>query len=294
MAGLARQRDGHRLDIDDGLAAEGAADLGGMHAQVAELHAEELRGIRAHDEVPLARAPELALAVGVEARDAGVRLDIALVHRRGLEGHLDDLVGRREARLDVAHLVFDALRDVRRLLRRRIDAAGDHVVEQERRIGLHRLVDVDDVRQHLVVDLDQLQRLLGDGGAGGRHGGDRMALVEHFLARHDVARHVPEIHRDALRADIVELLLREVRGGHHRLDALQRLRFRDVDRADARVGVRRAQDAPTSMPGIAKSAPYCASPVTFGTPSGRTGRVPTHLNCLAVSFVGTSCMAALA
>jgi hypothetical protein len=40
---------------------------------------------------------------------------------------------------------------------------------------------------------------------------------------------------------------------------------------------------PTSIPGIARSAPYCASPVTFGTPSGRTGRVPTHLNCFTVS-----------
>src|SRR5882672_10989503 len=37
------------------------------------------------------------------------------------------------------------------------------------------------------------------------------------------------------------------------------------------------------MPGIARSDPYSAVPVTFGTPSGRTGRVPTHLNCFAVS-----------
>src|SRR5262249_33479315 len=49
---------------------------------------------------------------------------------------------------------------------------------------------------------------------------------------------------------------------------------------------------PTSMPGIVRSAPNSARPVTFGTPSGRTGRVPTHLNGLAVAFVRTSCMAA--
>jgi hypothetical protein len=49
---------------------------------------------------------------------------------------------------------------------------------------------------------------------------------------------------------------------------------------------------PTSMPGIARSAPYNARPVTFGTPSGRTGRVPTHLNGLAVAVVGKSCTAA--
>jgi hypothetical protein len=40
------------------------------------------------------------------------------------------------------------------------------------------------------------------------------------------------------------------------------------------------------MPGIAMSAPYWARPVTFGTPSGRIGRVPTHLNCFGeMSFI---------
>src|SRR5581483_15506 len=34
---------------------------------------------------------------------------------------------------------------------------------------------------------------------------------------------------------------------------------------------------PYSVPGNVWSAPYIARPVTFGTPSGRMGRVPTHL-----------------
>jgi len=45
---------------------------------------------------------------------------------------------------------------------------------------------------------------------------------------------------------------------------------------------------PTSIPGIAMSEPYCAVPVTFGTPSGRTGRVPTHLNGFTESREMTS------
>ena len=49
---------------------------------------------------------------------------------------------------------------------------------------------------------------------------------------------------------------------------------------------------PTSMPGIAMSEPYCAVPVTFGTPSGRTGRVPTHLKVFSVSRAATSFTAA--
>src|SRR5450432_1848178 len=34
---------------------------------------------------------------------------------------------------------------------------------------------------------------------------------------------------------------------------------------------------PYSIPGSFRSAPYIARPVTLGTPSGRIGRVPTHL-----------------
>ena len=67
-------------------------------------------------------------------------------------------------------------------------------VVQDRRVGLHRLGDVDHVRQHLVLDLDQLQRLLGDRLDDGGDGGDRMALVERLLARHDVARDVAQVH----------------------------------------------------------------------------------------------------
>jgi hypothetical protein len=70
-----------------------------------------------------------------------------------------------------------------------------------------------------------------------------MALIERLLPRHDVACHVPEILRNALRANILELLLWEVRGGHHGLDAGQGRRLRGFDGANARVGVGRAQDA---------------------------------------------------
>jgi hypothetical protein len=40
--------------------------------------------------------------------------------------------------------------------------------------------------------------------------------------------------------------------------------------------------APHNMPGSEKSAPYWASPVTFGTPSGRTGLVPMTFSFFSV------------
>jgi len=54
----------------------------------------------------------------------------------------------------------------------RLDAAGNHVLEQQRRVGFHRVIDVDHMRQHLVIDLDQRQRLVGDDRIGGGDGGD--------------------------------------------------------------------------------------------------------------------------
>ena len=120
---------------------------------------------------------------------------------------------------------------------------------QDRRVGLHRLGDVDDVRQHLVVDLDQRQRLLGDRLRHRGDGGNRMALVERLLARHDVARDVAHVHLHlAGRHDQVGLV-GEVLGRDHRLHAGQRLGLRGVDRLDDGVGVRAAQHLADQLAG---------------------------------------------
>ena len=192
--------------------------------------------------MPLARRPDLGLAVVVEARGAGMRLDIGLVHRRCLEFLLDDLLGLGKAGIYIANLKLDPLRDVRGRGGRRLDAARDLVLEEQRSVRLHRFVDVDHVRQDLVIDLDKRGGFLSDRFADRRDCGDRVALVESLLARHDVARDVPEILGDPLRTLILEFMVREVLGGHDCLDAGQSLRLRGVDRADAGMRVRRADD----------------------------------------------------
>src|SRR5207249_3125719 len=75
-----------------------------------------------------------------------------------------------------------------------------------------------------------------------RDGGDGVAFVEGLLARHDVARHVPEILLDSLRTLILELLVGEVLGGDDRLDPGQRFGLRRIDRADPGMRVRGADD----------------------------------------------------
>ena len=150
-AGFLRQRDGQRLEIDQRLAAEAAADLGRIHPDVGHVDAQQLGGVGADHELALAGAVDLHLAVRRRGRQAGMRLDIGLVHRLGGVVALDDHLGLGEAGLDVALGEGHDLGDVGRLGRLRLDAGGEHVVVQQRRAVGHRLFDVDDVRQHLVL-----------------------------------------------------------------------------------------------------------------------------------------------
>ena len=245
---LLRQHQRHRLEVGDCLAAKPTADFRRHHPQVALPHAGDLRRDRADGEMPLARTPDLPLPVRLIARHAAVRLDIRLMNGGRLELLLHHEVRLGETRGHIAHLVFDPLGDVRRLRRRRLDAPRDHILEQQRRIRLHRLVDVDDVRQHLVIHHDQRQRLLGDRRTDRRHRRHRMALIQRLLARHDVARHMPHVLRHTIRPDISELLLRQIRRRHHRLHARQRQRLGHIDAADPRMRMRAAQHPPIQHP----------------------------------------------
>ena len=241
-AGLARQHDRDRFDIGDGLAAEAPAQLRRVDLEVAERNADDLRDQVADHEMALAGAPQLGLTVRVAARERRMRLDIALMHRRCAIFLLDDLVGLGETFLDITDLEPDDLGDVRRLGRRRIHFAGYHVLEQQRRVfGCSRL-DIDDMRQHFVIDLDQRAGLRRHRRTDRGDRGNRMALVKRFFARHDVAGDVPKIGLNPRRPDIGEFMIRQVGRCHHRLHAGQRLGLGGVDRVDAGMGVRAAQD----------------------------------------------------
>ena len=195
MAGLAGQGDRQRLEIDDRLAAEAAADLrwGDAHARFVD--AVQPGAERADDVVALGRAPDVGLAVLGNAGDAGMGLDIALVHGLGLERALDDQVGGGEALVDVAERDLDAGGDVRRLVGRVVHAAGAQMVVQDRRVRRHRRDDVRHVRQHLVVHRDQLEGALGDRGAGRGDRGDGVAVIEHLVVGDDVVGEVAEVDR---------------------------------------------------------------------------------------------------
>ena len=170
-----------------------------------------------------------------------MRLDIALVDRRGFVFALDDDVRLLERRIHVAQFEDHALGDIGGRGRLRIDARGEHVVMEDGRALDHRVLDVDDMRQHFVIDLDGRDCGIGDGGAGGRHGRHGMAVIERLPARHRVVGHVLEVRRAFADKGFLAGDLRQVGGGHHRLHARDRLGLRGVDGADAGMGVRAAQ-----------------------------------------------------
>ena len=167
-----------------------------------------------------------------------MRLDVALVHRRRLEAAFDDNISLGKASFDVAELVLELARNVRR--RVRCVAGCANVVMQDGGAGLHRLIDVDDPWQHLVVDLDQiecsLRNLLGRRG----NGGNGMTGKQDFAARHHVAAEPAHV-GDADQHRLVERNLGHVRRSDHRLDAGQRGGFRGIDRFDAGMRMRAAQ-----------------------------------------------------
>ena len=102
----------------------------------------------------------------------------------------DDHVGLGEALLDVTETELHALGDVRRLGRLRLNAGGEQVVVQHRRVVGHGLVDGQHVRQDLVGDDNGVGRRIGLLTGGGSHAGHHMALVEHLVAGDGVGGHV--------------------------------------------------------------------------------------------------------
>ena len=148
------------------------------------------------------------------------------------------------------------------------------LVGDARRAGLHRLDRVDGDRQRLVLDLDQVERLVGDRQVVGRDGGHRLAGEDDAIDRqHGVGARLG-----------ARLQLRDVGGGQHGAHARQRPRLAGVDALDAGVGVRAAQQPGLQQPGQLQVGRRTGSrPVTFSGESKRGMRQPDAAHVAAWS-----------
>ncbi len=118
------------------------------------------------------------------------------------------------------------------------------MVVQHGRIGPHRLVQGHHRRQHLVLDLYQGQRRLGDVRIIGSHRRDRMADPEHFVFRHIHAGDVP--HVGPALADLgfrIDGQIEEVLTRDRGTNPLQCKRLRNIDANETGMRVRAALDA---------------------------------------------------
>ena len=260
---------------------------------------EDVGDLGARVERALGARPDRDAAVRVAVGDRGVRLDVALVDHRHAVGLLEDEVGlgasprpRRRARARACWAMLGAL--VVRLalgggdagVGQRLAGVGlGALVGHARRVRLHRLERVDGGRQHLVLDLDQVERLVGDGQLVGGHGGHRLAGEDHAVDRqHGVAR---ASWRLGFSSGMSAAVSTARTPG-------QRPRRAGVDALDAGVGVRAAQQPGLQQSRAAGRPPtYWVRPVTFSGASKRGMRQRRCRGPRGVVFITVAICSAL-
>ena len=192
------------------------------------LQAERRGGLGPHREVALRGGPDRGFAVLAAVGDAGVGLDVALVHGNGPELPFDDYVCCLEAGFDVAAAEFVDRGEVRWFGVAREQGAVGGV--GDRGANGCGFVDGEDRGQRLVLHFDCSGggRGLGGGDRGDR--GDDVAVVERFASRHEVHCHVE--------FGVGGVEFGEVVAGDDGFHSRHRFGSAGVDRDDPGVGVR--------------------------------------------------------
>ncbi len=177
---------------------------------------------------------ELA-AAGLEGRDRAAGFERLATGATPAQAALHDEVRAREVILDRTEGVGMAMRDVAR-----------PALRMQHRIaaGAQRGLRIDDHRQVLVLDLDQITRVLGNIAALGDDRRHRLADVPHAIHGDAVLHHrrTRELRRRT--GDLLRLL-----AGHDENHTGERFRFRGIDALDARVCPVAAQHRRMRHPG---------------------------------------------
>ena len=226
-----------RVDVQ--LRAEAAADIGSDHTELrlgnpcdpAQRDARDVRHLCGRPQRELARRRDRChehRARLDRIRDQPV-LAVALRH-----GHR----GLREQTVDLT-----------RFERPRVARIRPELVVDEWRTVRERGLRIDDRRQRVVLDLDQLCRILRGAAARRCDHRDRVAGVPSLVDRHGlVFGSVRVLGRDPRAREGALPLVGEIRAGPRGDDAGVRERRRDVHLGDARVCVRAAHDAEIDHP----------------------------------------------
>ena len=128
----------------------------------------------------------------VPHRGGALGLDVPLVHRLGAELSFHHKVGLLETFVHVTQLELLVSGDIGLLGEVVVEAGRGHVLVKDRGIRFHRVFHGHHRWQHLVVDLDQLQRRFGFVGVLGGHRGYRMSFVQDLVPGQNVVAEVFE------------------------------------------------------------------------------------------------------
>ncbi len=225
-----RGQRGDGLDDDVHLAAEAAAHRAAHEVQPIARHLQDDRRVVEAEVERLRVRVDGHPAVGLGHGDAAGRLDGRVLDGARVVAALDDVVGRRERRLDVAQahapagmpLVHEGVRA----------PVGD-----DRGTRLERCLDVEDGRQLLEVESDPGHRLVRGRLRLGHDGDDGLALeTDTILGQHELLFWLDTDERQ----DGVPVV-RHVRGDQGPDEARHPLGLGQVDATDARV-MQRAAD----------------------------------------------------
>ena len=219
----------HLLARDDALLAEAAADVRRHDAHAVLVDAEHARHRGADDVRDLRRGvQDDALAAALPLGEAGAALERHRGQAAGGELRLDDELGAGQ---HVVHLGVVGERHVEQHV-------GLELIVHARRVVLERRLDRADRVVGLVVDDDQLGRVLRGVRGVGDHHGDRLARVAHALGREHRELDGHELRPVEPRHERLELA--EVGGGQHGAHAGRLRRLGGVDALDPRRTVGRA------------------------------------------------------
>ena len=238
------------------LAAKAAADARLDHPDLAQGQTKQRRHHAPHVERHLGAGANHQPVVLIPPRQHDVRLDRRLLHLLHRVLALEDMGGLGQCGLHVAVIDMQVVDEV---ALRIVNFDGVRLIMHFRRAGLHGCHRVKHGGQHLVLDLDQLQRLLQDLGRLGGDDGDAVADMAHLVVQADlvVGRRVGI----ALPARGIDHA-RHIHVGEHGMHAGQGACLGGIDTLDAGVGMGAGEQAAVKHPGSSMSSAKTARPLT--------------------------------
>ncbi len=249
LAGLLGQNRAYRLQVHRNLAAKTATDFTRRHRHIRHRNAQDFGGLLLHHKLALRTRPDIEVPIFMPQHRRVVRLDIALVHSLRVELALNDDIGLLKARFRVTEFKLKMIGDVAIFVRLLPKLHHFQIIVHQRGIVLHRVEDIHDRWQQLVLHLDQVHRLFRDVNIRRRHRRYCVPLVKDFVTGHDIAGQILQIHRHLAGRRHAILGLWQIVPCHHRFNPRQRFRLAGVNAFNTGMRVRAAQDLAVQHPG---------------------------------------------